>query len=166
RSGSDRDRTHSRRAGCASPGSAAVEPAGKPARARAAPAANDGFRIGRQPAARREVAPGRPDRPARPVAREPPGPGCRARVERRAGRVPRDPNRTRTSGRLVAGRIQMITAQDDTRRPLRLAGLALALAVAFTLAACDRGGAKDEHAAEGASSAEQKKEEGHSESEG
>ncbi|MCL4774058.1 MAG: efflux RND transporter periplasmic adaptor subunit [Burkholderiaceae bacterium] len=60
----------------------------------------------------------------------------------------------------------MITAQDDTRRPLRLAGLALALAVAFTLAACDRGGAKDEHAAEGASSAEQKKEEGHSESEG
>jgi len=59
----------------------------------------------------------------------------------------------------------MISAQDDTRRPLRLAGLALALAVAFTLAACDRGGAKDERAAEGASSAEQKKEEGHSESE-
>lgn len=59
----------------------------------------------------------------------------------------------------------MISAQDDTRRPLRLAGLALSLAVAFTLAACDRGGAKDERAAEGASSAEQKKEEGHSESE-
>lgn len=63
----------------------------------------------------------------------------------------------------------MITAQDETRRPLRLAGLALALTVAFSLAACDKGGAKDAPAVGGASQAEhadgEKKEEGHSQSE-
>ncbi|MBN9428738.1 MAG: efflux RND transporter periplasmic adaptor subunit [Burkholderiales bacterium] len=63
----------------------------------------------------------------------------------------------------------MITAQDETCRPLRLAGLALALTVALSLAACDQGGPKDAPAAEGASQAEhadgEKKEEGHSQSE-
>ena len=52
----------------------------------------------------------------------------------------------------------MITLQDDTGRPKRLAGLAtkvaLALAVAVSLAACGKGGAKDEHAAEGDKHAE------------
>jgi cobalt-zinc-cadmium efflux system membrane fusion protein len=65
----------------------------------------------------------------------------------------------------------MITLQDDTGRPKRLAGLgihvALALAVALSLAACGKGGAKDEHAAEGDKHAEhageKKGEEGHKE---
>jgi cobalt-zinc-cadmium efflux system membrane fusion protein len=52
----------------------------------------------------------------------------------------------------------MITLQDDAGRPKRLAGLAtnvaLALAVALSLAACGKGGAKDEHAAEGDKHAE------------
>jgi len=52
----------------------------------------------------------------------------------------------------------MITLQDDAGRPKRLAGratnVALALAVALSLAACGKGGAKDEHAAEGDKHAE------------
>ncbi|MGM9488083.1 efflux RND transporter periplasmic adaptor subunit [Ideonella sp. YS5] len=59
----------------------------------------------------------------------------------------------------------MITAHDDTRRPL--AALALALAAAFSLAACGKAGEKDAHAAEGDKHAEhaggEKKEGGHSE---
>ncbi|MGV8822754.1 efflux RND transporter periplasmic adaptor subunit [Methylibium petroleiphilum] len=65
----------------------------------------------------------------------------------------------------------MITLQDDAGRPKRLAGLAtnvaLALAVALSLAACGQGEAKDEHAAEGDKHAEhageKKGEEGHAE---
>jgi cobalt-zinc-cadmium efflux system membrane fusion protein len=52
----------------------------------------------------------------------------------------------------------MITLQDDAGRAKRLAAgatkLALGLAVALTLAACGKGGAKDEHAAEGDKHAE------------
>lgn len=52
----------------------------------------------------------------------------------------------------------MITLQDDAGRAKRLAAgatkLALGLAVALTLAACSKGGAKDEHAAEGDKHAE------------
>jgi cobalt-zinc-cadmium efflux system membrane fusion protein len=52
----------------------------------------------------------------------------------------------------------MITLQDDAGRPKRLAGLAtnvaLAMAVALSLAGCGKGGAKDEHAAEGDKHAE------------
>jgi cobalt-zinc-cadmium efflux system membrane fusion protein len=52
----------------------------------------------------------------------------------------------------------MITLHDDAGRPKRLAGratnVALALAVALSLAACGKGGAKDEHAAEGDKHAE------------
>ncbi|WP_428418615.1 efflux RND transporter periplasmic adaptor subunit [Methylibium sp.] len=40
----------------------------------------------------------------------------------------------------------MITLHDDAGRSKRLAAAALALAFAFTLAACGKGGAKDEHA--------------------
>ena len=63
----------------------------------------------------------------------------------------------------------MITLQDDAGRPKRLAGLAtnvaLALAVALTLAACGKGGAKDDHAAEGDKHAEHasEKKDGHAE---
>jgi cobalt-zinc-cadmium efflux system membrane fusion protein len=65
----------------------------------------------------------------------------------------------------------MITLQDDAGRAKRLAGLAtnvaLALAVAVSLAACGKGGAKDEHAGEGDKHAEhageKKGEEGHTE---
>ena len=63
----------------------------------------------------------------------------------------------------------MITLHDDAGRPKRLAGLAtnvaLALAVALSLAACGKGGAKDEHAAEGDKHAEHagEKKDGHAE---
>lgn len=62
----------------------------------------------------------------------------------------------------------MITLHNGARRPMRLTALALALAVAVALSACGKGGAKDEHAAEGGKHAEHagdKKEEGHKESE-
>ncbi|MGY4829141.1 efflux RND transporter periplasmic adaptor subunit [Sphaerotilaceae bacterium SBD11-9] len=62
----------------------------------------------------------------------------------------------------------MITLHNDAGRPLRLATLALALAAAMALAACGKGGAKDEHAAEGDKHAEhagEKKEGGHAEGE-
>ena len=63
----------------------------------------------------------------------------------------------------------MITLQDDAGRPKRLAGLAtnvaLAMAVALSLAGCGKGGAKDEHAAEGDKHAEHagEKKDGHAE---
>ncbi|MGH6625630.1 MAG: efflux RND transporter periplasmic adaptor subunit, partial [Burkholderiaceae bacterium] len=64
----------------------------------------------------------------------------------------------------------MITMHDEARRPLGLAALALALAAALSLAACGKGGAKDEHAGEGAKHAEhagekKEKEGGHAEGE-
>jgi cobalt-zinc-cadmium efflux system membrane fusion protein len=63
----------------------------------------------------------------------------------------------------------MITLHDDAQRPTRLAVLAMALAIAVSLAACGERGAKDEHAAEGDNHAEhagEKKEEGHAEEAG
>jgi cobalt-zinc-cadmium efflux system membrane fusion protein len=61
----------------------------------------------------------------------------------------------------------MNMANDDTHRLLRAGALALALATAVSLAACGKGAAKNEPAAEGDKHAEQKggekKEEGHSE---
>ena len=62
----------------------------------------------------------------------------------------------------------MTTLHNDTRRPLRLPALAMALAMAISLVACGKGEAKDEPAAEGGQYSEQaagEKEEGHSESE-
>ncbi len=62
----------------------------------------------------------------------------------------------------------MTTLHNDTRRPLRLPALAMALALTISLVACGKGEAKDEHAAEVDTHAEQAgehKEEGHSESE-
>ncbi|MBT9525155.1 MAG: efflux RND transporter periplasmic adaptor subunit [Rhizobacter sp.] len=62
----------------------------------------------------------------------------------------------------------MITLHNDAGRPLRLAALTLALAAALALAACGKGGAKDEHAAEGDKHAEhagEKKEGEHAEGE-
>ena len=60
----------------------------------------------------------------------------------------------------------MRSIHDACGLPLRFTGLALALAVALSLAACGKDSAKDEHAAEGAKQAEhvdEKKEEGHKE---
>ena len=66
----------------------------------------------------------------------------------------------------------MITLHKDAGRPMRLTALAIALsialAVALSLAACGKGGAKDQHAAEGDKHAEhagEKKEAGHQEGE-
>lgn len=59
----------------------------------------------------------------------------------------------------------MITLNDDAGRLTRLAAAAMALAVAFSFAACGKGGAKDEHAAEGDKHAEHagEKKDGHAE---
>lgn len=60
----------------------------------------------------------------------------------------------------------MRSIHDACGLPQRFTGLALALAVALSLAACGKDGAKDEHAAEGAKHAEhagEKKEEAHEE---
>lgn len=60
----------------------------------------------------------------------------------------------------------MRSIHDACGLPQRFTGLALALAVALSLAACGKDGAKDEHAAEGAKQAEhagEKKEEAHEE---
>ena len=66
----------------------------------------------------------------------------------------------------------MSTLHDDAQRPRRPGALALSaalvLTVALALAACGKGGAKDDHAAEGdkhADHADGKKEEGHAEGE-
>jgi len=66
----------------------------------------------------------------------------------------------------------MSTLHDDAQRPRRPGALALSaalvLTVALALAACGKGGAKDDHAAEGdkhAEHADGKKEEGHAEGE-
>jgi membrane fusion protein, heavy metal efflux system len=60
----------------------------------------------------------------------------------------------------------MMVLHDDASRPRRMLALAMAIAVALSVAACGKGGAKDEHAAEGDKHAEhagEKKESGHSE---
>ena len=58
----------------------------------------------------------------------------------------------------------MSTLHDDAGRPVRLSALVLVLAAALLTAGCSKGGAKDEHAAEGDKHAEhagEKKEAGH-----
>ena len=113
--------------------------------ARCSPASADNQQLAAQ------VAAGRADRPARPAARQPPGARRRARTERRAGRIPRHPDRTRTRGRLAAGR----NLQDDhvTRQPRRRLRLRWRWRWRrrAPLAGCGKGAAKDEHAAEATS---------------